>query len=141
LLPQLAGSSGAVALRASHQPKIWDLLPAALEDPIGDESANLGGIESANTVAGSVSAAWYGRSPNKRCVRVREGGEVLQTIDLDAAASGARSAAPIDERCSLSRPSGSRGMWKEHEWAGADGRSAGAGRRLAGGKETRSTYA
>jgi sugar lactone lactonase YvrE len=28
-------------------------------------------------------AAWYGDVPNKRCVRVREGGEVLQTIDLD----------------------------------------------------------
>jgi sugar lactone lactonase YvrE len=26
---------------------------------------------------------WYGDVPNKRCVRVREGGEVLQTIDLD----------------------------------------------------------
>jgi sugar lactone lactonase YvrE len=29
------------------------------------------------------SAIWYGDVPNKRCVRVREGGEVLQTIDLD----------------------------------------------------------
>jgi sugar lactone lactonase YvrE len=28
-------------------------------------------------------AVWYGDVPNKRCVRVREGGEVLQTIDLD----------------------------------------------------------
>jgi sugar lactone lactonase YvrE len=26
---------------------------------------------------------WYGDVPNKRCVRVREGGEVLQAIDLD----------------------------------------------------------
>ena len=26
---------------------------------------------------------WYGDVPNKRCVRVREGGEVLETIDLD----------------------------------------------------------
>jgi sugar lactone lactonase YvrE len=26
---------------------------------------------------------WYGDVPNKRCVRVREGGEVLQTIELD----------------------------------------------------------
>jgi sugar lactone lactonase YvrE len=30
-------------------------------------------------------AVWYGDVPNKRCVRVREGGEVLQTIDLDRA--------------------------------------------------------
>jgi sugar lactone lactonase YvrE len=28
-------------------------------------------------------AIWYGDVPNMRCVRVREGGEVLQTIDLD----------------------------------------------------------
>ena len=28
-------------------------------------------------------AVWYGDVPNKRCVRVRQGGEVLQTIGLD----------------------------------------------------------
>jgi sugar lactone lactonase YvrE len=28
-------------------------------------------------------AVWYGDVPNKRCVRVSEGGEVLQTIELD----------------------------------------------------------
>jgi sugar lactone lactonase YvrE len=28
-------------------------------------------------------AVWYGDVPNKRCVRVREGGKVLQTLDLD----------------------------------------------------------
>jgi sugar lactone lactonase YvrE len=28
-------------------------------------------------------AVWYGDVPNKRCVRIREGGEVLQTIELD----------------------------------------------------------
>jgi sugar lactone lactonase YvrE len=28
-------------------------------------------------------AVWYADVPNKRCVRVREGGELLQTIDLD----------------------------------------------------------
>jgi sugar lactone lactonase YvrE len=28
-------------------------------------------------------AVWYGDVPNKRCVRVREGGEVVQVIDLD----------------------------------------------------------
>ena len=31
----------------------------------------------------SEGAVWYGDVPNKRCVRVREGGEVLQRIDLD----------------------------------------------------------
>ncbi len=29
------------------------------------------------------NAVWYGDVPNKRCVGVREGGAVLQTIDLD----------------------------------------------------------
>jgi sugar lactone lactonase YvrE len=29
------------------------------------------------------NAVWFGDVPNERCVRVREGGEVLQTIDLD----------------------------------------------------------
>ena len=29
------------------------------------------------------NAVWYADVPNKRCVRVREGGEVLQTINLD----------------------------------------------------------
>jgi len=28
-------------------------------------------------------AVWYADVPNKRCVRVREGGDVLQTVDLD----------------------------------------------------------
>ena len=31
----------------------------------------------------SDGAAWYADVPNKRCVRVREGGEVLQTVQLD----------------------------------------------------------
>jgi sugar lactone lactonase YvrE len=29
------------------------------------------------------NAVWYGDVPNKRCVRVLEGGEVLQTVELD----------------------------------------------------------
>jgi sugar lactone lactonase YvrE len=29
------------------------------------------------------NAVWYADVPNKRCVRVREGGEVLQTVDVD----------------------------------------------------------
>ncbi|MGH2539350.1 MAG: SMP-30/gluconolactonase/LRE family protein [Actinomycetota bacterium] len=31
----------------------------------------------------SEGAVWYGDVPNRRCVRVREGGEVLQTVELD----------------------------------------------------------
>jgi sugar lactone lactonase YvrE len=29
------------------------------------------------------NAVWYGDVPNQRCVRVREGGDVLQTVELD----------------------------------------------------------
>ncbi len=31
----------------------------------------------------ATGAAWYADVPHRRCVRVREGGEVLQTVDLD----------------------------------------------------------
>jgi sugar lactone lactonase YvrE len=31
-------------------------------------------------------AVWYADVPNKRCVRVREGGDVLNTVDLDRGA-------------------------------------------------------
>jgi sugar lactone lactonase YvrE len=30
-------------------------------------------------------AVWYGTVPNKRCVRVREGGEMLQNVETDLA--------------------------------------------------------
>jgi sugar lactone lactonase YvrE len=49
---------------------------------------------------------WYADVPNKRCVRVREGGDVLDTVDLDRAVSPARSAAPTDRPSTSSRPSG-----------------------------------
>jgi sugar lactone lactonase YvrE len=29
------------------------------------------------------NTVWYGDVPNKRCVRVRDGGDVLQTVELD----------------------------------------------------------
>ena len=34
-------------------------------------------------VSAAENAVWYADVPNKRCVRVREGGEVLQSINLD----------------------------------------------------------
>ena len=45
--------------------------------------ANLGGGVPDGICLDAANAIWYGDVPNKRCVRVREGGEVLQTLDLD----------------------------------------------------------
>jgi sugar lactone lactonase YvrE len=47
------------------------------------EWADLGGGVPDGICLDAEDAVWYGDVPNKRCVRVREGGEVLQTIDLD----------------------------------------------------------
>jgi sugar lactone lactonase YvrE len=40
------------------------------------------------------NAVWYADVPNKRCVRVREGGEVLQTINIESAVIGRRGTLP-----------------------------------------------
>jgi sugar lactone lactonase YvrE len=45
--------------------------------------ADLGGGVPDGICIDADNAVWYGDVPNKRCVRVREGGEVLQTISLD----------------------------------------------------------
>ena len=45
--------------------------------------ADLDGGDPDGICLDAENAVWYGDVPNKRCVRVREGGEVLQTIDLD----------------------------------------------------------
>jgi sugar lactone lactonase YvrE len=50
------------------KPRVW----ADLEDGVPDGIC----IDADNAV-------WYADVPNKRCVRVREGGEVLQSIELD----------------------------------------------------------
>jgi len=51
-------------------------------------------------------AAWYADVPNKRCVRVREGGEVLQTIDLDRGCFACMLGGSTGAPCSWWRPSG-----------------------------------
>lgn len=38
---------------------------------------------SASPVADADGAVWYADVPNQRCQRVREGGEILQTVTLD----------------------------------------------------------
>jgi len=45
--------------------------------------ADLGGGVPDGICVDAEGAVWYGDVPNKRCVRVREGGEVLQTVELD----------------------------------------------------------
>ena len=45
--------------------------------------ADLGDGVPDSICADAETAVWYADVPNKRCVRVREGGQVLETIDLD----------------------------------------------------------
>jgi sugar lactone lactonase YvrE len=61
--------------------------------------------------ADAESAIWYADVPNKRCVRVREGGEVLQTIELDRGCFA----------CALGGPDGSALFMVGQEWTGPGG--------------------
>ena len=66
-------------------------------------------------------AVWYGSVPGKRCVRVREGGEVLQTIDLDRGCFA----------CMLGGADRSTLFLVAREWHGMDvGKGAGSGQVL-----------
>jgi sugar lactone lactonase YvrE len=60
-------------------------------------------------------AVWYGDVGNRRCVRVREGGEVLQTIDLDLGCFA----------CVLGGPDRRSLFMVVNEWAGAEGLGGG----------------
>jgi sugar lactone lactonase YvrE len=55
-------------------------------------------------------AVWYGDVPNQRCVRVREGGEVLQTIELDRGCFA----------CMLGGPGRNTLLLIANEWGGSD---------------------
>jgi sugar lactone lactonase YvrE len=84
--------------------RVWADLPGAAPDGICLDAEN---------------AVWYGDVPNKRCVRVREGGEVLQTIQLDRGCFA----------CALGGPDGRTLFLMANDWRGpasmADGSRAG----------------
>ena len=61
-------------------------------------------------------AVWYGDVGNKRCVRVREGGEVLQVIDLDRGCFA----------CVLGGPERRTLYMTVNEWGGSEGIGSGA---------------
>ncbi len=61
-------------------------------------------------------AVWYADVPHRRCVRVAEGGEVLQTVELDRGCFA----------CMLGGPHGQTLYITANEWRGADQMSEGA---------------
>ena len=63
----------------------------------------------------SEGAVWYADVPNKRCVRVRGGGEVLQTIELDRGCFA----------CALGGPDRKTLFMMATEWKGPGGMFAG----------------
>jgi sugar lactone lactonase YvrE len=58
--------------------------------------------------ADAENAVWYADVPNKRCARVREGGEVLQTIELDRGCFA----------CALGGPDGATLFMVANQWSG-----------------------
>ena len=67
-------------------------------------------------------AVWYADVPHGQCVRVREGGEILQTVDVDRGCFA----------CMLGGPDGRTLFIIAREWHGADfARGAGTGQVLA----------
>ena len=58
--------------------------------------------------ADAENAVWYADVPNKRCVRVREGGEILQTVELDRGCFA----------CALGGPDGTTLFTVANQWSG-----------------------
>ena len=58
----------------------------------------------------SEGAIWYADVPNERCVRVREGGEVLQTVELDRGCFA----------CMLGGPDGKTLFMVARDWRGME---------------------
>ncbi len=61
--------------------------------------------------ADAENAVWYADVPNQRCVRVREGGEVLQTVELDRGCFA----------CGLGGPDGGTLFLVAQQWNGPAG--------------------
>ena len=70
--------------------------------------ADLGDGVPDSICADAENAVWYADVPNQRCVRVREGGEVLQTVELDRACFA----------CALGGPDGATLFMVANEWRG-----------------------
>jgi sugar lactone lactonase YvrE len=73
--------------------------------------ADLDGAAPDGICLDAEGAVWFGDVPNKRCVRVREGGEVLHTIELDRGCFA----------CMLGGPDGRTLFVVAREWRGAEG--------------------
>jgi sugar lactone lactonase YvrE len=72
--------------------------------------ADLGDAPPDGICMDAEEAVWFADVPNKRCVRVREGGEVLQTIELDRGCFA----------CMLGGPDGRTLFMLAAEWAGME---------------------
>jgi len=70
--------------------------------------ADLGDGVPDSICADAENAVWYADVPNKRCVRVREGGEELEAIDLDRGCFA----------CALGGSSGTTLFMLAQEWSG-----------------------
>jgi sugar lactone lactonase YvrE len=72
--------------------------------------ADLGGGAPDGICLDGEGAVWYADVPNQRCVRVRQGGQVLETIELDRSAFA----------CMLGGPDGRTLFILAAEWRGVD---------------------
>jgi sugar lactone lactonase YvrE len=77
--------------------------------------AELGGGYPDGICLDADGAAWYADVPNRRCVRVRQGGEVLETVEADRGCFA----------CMLGGPDGRTLFVVANEWGGPGGRRTG----------------
>jgi sugar lactone lactonase YvrE len=81
--------------------RVWAAVPGSAPDGICSDAEG---------------AVWYADVPNKHCVRVAEGGEVLQTVELDRGAFA----------CMLGGPDGQTLFIIAREWRGRESTSDGS---------------